>query len=252
MRKGVTALQNIRLLKWCAEIGIIPAWNLIYGFPGEPAQEYARMAELIPSLVHFTPPSFTPLQMQRFSPYFDRPGEFGIELTEPLPQYKFLYSVSSEALTNLAYEFEYRYLDGRDPEAYVSDLRDAVEEWRSFSKEGPGSLYYRRGPGFLRVEDRRAGLEAADYRFDGIEEKIYLACDSGATADQLSTRFKADGEEDLDAKEIEEFLDDLVKARLMYREGNCFLSLAIPPRMTSTVLEALSATDAATACLVDS
>ena len=24
MRKGVTALQNIRLLKWCAEIGIIP------------------------------------------------------------------------------------------------------------------------------------------------------------------------------------------------------------------------------------
>jgi ribosomal peptide maturation radical SAM protein 1 len=252
MRKGVTALQNIRLLKWCAEIGIIPAWNLLYGFPGEPAQEYARMTELIPSLVHFTPPTFAPVQMQRFSPYFDRPGEFGIELTEPLPQYKFLYSVSSEALTNLAYEFEYRYLDGRDPEAYVIDLRDAVDEWRNFSREGPGSLYYRRGPGFLRVEDRRAGLEAADYRFDGIEEKIYLACDSGATADQLSTRFKADGEEDLDAEEIEEFLDDLVQARLMYREGNCFLSLAIPARMTSTVVEAPSGTNAATAYSADS
>ena len=85
MRKGVTALQNIRLLKWCAEIGITPAWNLLYGFPGEPAQEYARMAELIPSLVHFTPPTFTPIQMERFSPYFDRPAEFGIELTGPLP-----------------------------------------------------------------------------------------------------------------------------------------------------------------------
>jgi ribosomal peptide maturation radical SAM protein 1 len=252
MRKGVTALQNIRLLKWCAEIGIIPAWNLLYGFPREPAQEYARMAELIPSLVHFTPPTFAPLQMQRFSPYFDRPGEFGIELTEPRPQYKFLYSVSSKALTNLAYEFEYRYLDGRDPEAYVTELKDAVDEWRNFSREGPGSLYYRRGPGFLRVEDRRAGLEAADYRFDGIEEKIYLACDSGATADQLSTRFEADDEEDLDAEEIEEFLDDLVQARLMYREGNCFLSLAIPARMTSTVAEAPSGRDAATACLADS
>ena len=68
-------------------------------------------------------------------------------------------------------------------------------------------------------------LEAADYRFDGIEEKIYLACDAGATADQLSTQFAVDGDEELDAKEIEEFLDDLVQARLMYREGNCFLSL---------------------------
>ncbi|PYJ51698.1 MAG: RiPP maturation radical SAM protein 1 [Verrucomicrobia bacterium] len=96
MRKGVTALQNIRLLKWCAEIGINPEWNLLYGFPGEPPEEYSRMAELIPFLVHFTPPSFAPVQMERFSPYFERPAEFGIELTGPMPQYKFLYSVSSE------------------------------------------------------------------------------------------------------------------------------------------------------------
>lgn len=250
MRKGVTALQNIRLLKWCAEIGITPAWNLLYGFPDEPVQEYARMAELIPSLVHFTPPTFTPIQMERFSPYFDRPAEFGIELTGPLPQYKFLYSVSSDALSNLAYEFGHRHLDGRDPETYVTDLRDAVDRWRQFSKDGSGSLYYRRGPGFLRVEDRRAGLEAADYRFDGIEEKIYLACDSGATADQLSTQLLMEGGEDLDAKEIEEFLDELVQARLMYREGNCFLSLAIPARMAPTVLEASRETDAPTACSV--
>ena len=56
------------------------------------------------------------------------------------------------------------------------------------------------GPGFLRVEDRRAGLEAADYRFDGIEEKIYLACDSGATADQLRIHLITEGDEDLDAE----------------------------------------------------
>jgi ribosomal peptide maturation radical SAM protein 1 len=36
MRKGVTALQNVRLLKWCAEYGIQVYWNVIYGFPGEP------------------------------------------------------------------------------------------------------------------------------------------------------------------------------------------------------------------------
>jgi len=250
MRKGVTALQNIRLLKWCAEIGINPGWNLLYGFPSEPPQEYVRMAELIPSLVHFTPPNFMPVQMERFSPYFDQPAEFGIELTGPMPQYRFLYSVSSKALSNLAYDFEHRYLDGCDPETYVTGLTDAVEQWRQFSKDGPGYLCYRRGPGFLSVEDRRAGLEAADYRFDGIEGKIYLACDAGATVDYLSTQFAVSGDEELDAQEIEEFLDDLVQARLMYREGNCFLSLAIPVRTAPTASEASRETDAATTCLV--
>jgi hypothetical protein len=102
------------------------------------------------------------------------------------------------------------------------------------------------------VEDRRAGLEAANYRFDGIEEKIYLACDAGATADHLSTQFAMDGDEELDAQEIEEYLDDLVQARLMYREGNSFLSLAIPVRMAPTPSEASWETDATTACLMAS
>jgi len=210
------------------------------------------MAELIPSLVHFKPPNFMPVQMERFSPYFDRPAEFGIELTGPLPQYRFLYSVSSEALSNLAYDFQHRYLDGRDPETYVTGLRDAVDRWRQLSKDDPGYLCYRRGPGFLSVEDRRAGLEPADYRFDGIEGKIYLACDAGATADQLSTQFAVDGDEELDAKEIQEFLDDLVQARLMYREENSFLSLAIPVSTASIAPAASWDRDAATACLMAS
>jgi ribosomal peptide maturation radical SAM protein 1 len=244
MRKGVTALQNIRLLKWCAEIGITPAWNILYGFPREPPEEYERMADLIPSLVHFEPPNFMPVQIQRFSPYFDRPTEFDIELTGPEPLYRFLYPVSQKALWNLAYDFEHRYLDGRDPETYVSGVRDAVQRWRQFSQDDPGYLCYRCGPDFLIIEDRRAGLEASDYRFDGIEAKIYLACDAGTTPDHLSAQFAADGDEQLDAKEIEEYLNDLVQARLMYREGNCFLSLAIPMFKSTERFDVLQKTDA--------
>jgi ribosomal peptide maturation radical SAM protein 1 len=39
MRKGSTALQNVQLLKWCREHGVRPEWNLLYGFPGETAQD---------------------------------------------------------------------------------------------------------------------------------------------------------------------------------------------------------------------
>src|SRR5262249_33234084 len=47
MCKGVTAIQNLQLLKWCKELGIRPEWNFLCGFPGEPTREYARMAELV-------------------------------------------------------------------------------------------------------------------------------------------------------------------------------------------------------------
>jgi ribosomal peptide maturation radical SAM protein 1 len=224
MRKGVTALQNIRLLKWCAEIGISPDWNLLYGFPGEPPEEYERMADIIPSLVHFEPPNFTPIQIQRFSPYFEQPEQFGLELTGPMPCYRFLYAVPDEALKNIAYDYEHRYRDGRDLASYTTRTGEAVQHWRTSNT--PGSLTYRRGPDFLIVQDRRPGFESADFQFDDLEAEIYLACDAGATPETISEQLEAGGEERLTAGEIEEFLQELTDARLVYREDNRFLSLA--------------------------
>src|SRR6185295_15253770 len=51
MRKGVTALQNIRLLKWAAELDIDVLWNHLYAFPDEPQHaEYDRLADVVKSL----------------------------------------------------------------------------------------------------------------------------------------------------------------------------------------------------------
>ncbi|MCP5053929.1 MAG: RiPP maturation radical SAM protein 1, partial [bacterium] len=56
MNKGNTLLQNVQLLKWAREYGVLPTWNLLYGFPGENAEAYHRMTRLIPSIVHLCPP----------------------------------------------------------------------------------------------------------------------------------------------------------------------------------------------------
>jgi len=226
MRKGVSALQNIRLLKWCAEIGITPSWNILYGFPGEPASEYERMASLLPFLVHLEAPNFMPVAIERFSPYFDRSEDFGLELTGPLPQYRYLYDVPAACLSDLAYEFAHRYRDGRDPEQYTQSLRSAVERWQQLGSAAAGTLEYRRGPDFLTIEDRRPGLEPADFLFEGVEAQLYLACDSGATSDQLVALLGDNSAEQLTGIEIEEFLDELVAHGLVYRERNLFLSLA--------------------------
>jgi hypothetical protein len=92
----------------------------------------------------------------------------------------------------------------------------------------------------LLVQDRRPGLEAADYRFDGVEAKIYLACDAGTTAAEICRQLVAEGDNSIDAAEIEVYLQELVEAKLMYREAKTFLSLAVavssteapPPRQT--------------------
>jgi ribosomal peptide maturation radical SAM protein 1 len=227
MRKGLTALNNIRLLKWCAEIGVEPQWNLLYGFPDEPPEEYDRMADLIPSLVHLDPPLFRPIQIQRFSPYFERAADFGIEIVGPMPYYRFLYPVPPPSLSNLVYDFQHRYRDGRDPSSYTQRMKEATDRWRESAASGLKSLSYRRGPGFLIVNDRRPGLEEADYEFEDVEAKIYLACDAGATVERIRSLLLVEDDGAPETDEIQEFVDDLVSARLMYREGNSYLSLAI-------------------------
>jgi hypothetical protein len=229
MKKGVTAFQNVRLLKWAAEYGLHVYWNLIYGFPGEPPEEYARMAEVMPSLAHLQPPSPSPLVINRFSPYHDRPAEYGLQVVGPRLWHRFVYDVDEATLTDLAYTFEYRHLDGRDPEAYTTVLRRAIETWRAQWPSAYRSLRYRRGPGFLVVYDRRPGLEAADYMFEEHEAQIYLACEDGATAAQVWAGLGPAGTTDLDVDDVTEFLDELVELRLVFEENGRYLALALPP-----------------------
>jgi ribosomal peptide maturation radical SAM protein 1 len=231
MRKGVTGLQNVRLLKWCAEYGVHPAWNVLYGLPGEPAEEYARMADVMASLTHFEPPQLVRLGIDRFSPYHERPREFGLELAGPLPYYRHIYELDDATLAQLAYAFDYRYLDGRDPETYVEPVRAAVERWQASRAAGFRSLRYRRGPGFLVIRDRRPNLDPADYSFGEDEARIYLACDDGATATAAWEAVRVHGSAELTVEDVQEFLDELVASRLVYQENGRYLSLALSGRL---------------------
>jgi ribosomal peptide maturation radical SAM protein 1 len=227
MRKGVSGLQNLRLLKWCAEYGLRIYWNVLYGIPGEPPEEYARMAELVPSLGHLEPPRLVPLQLDRFSPYFEAPADFGIVPLSPRRDFRFVYpaeDVDDATLEEIAYSFEFRYADGRDPKAYTATFQRAIREWQSNGRAAIGTLRYRRGPGFLVVSDRRPGLEPAEYRLGEAEARIYLACEDGATAEQAWRSAP-----DLPAEDVEDFLEELVASRLACKVDGRYLALALPP-----------------------
>ena len=57
--------------KMVFEIGIIPYWNILMGFPRESKEEYAKMSNLIPLIKHLDPPErIVQIKLTRYSPYF--------------------------------------------------------------------------------------------------------------------------------------------------------------------------------------
>ncbi len=240
MWKGVTGFQNIRLLKWCAEFGVDVSWNLLYGVPNEQPAEYEWMADVMRSLTHLHPPQLIPIWLDRFSPYFERPGDFGLEILGPTSHARVVYPVDQATLSDLVHSFEFRRTDGCDPESYVGGVREVLADWTANHAAGFRSLRYHRGPGFLRIVDRRPNLPARDSTLGEAEALIYLACDDGATPAEARDRMRAAGIRDVGVAEVRGFLDELVRLRLVYHENGRYLALALSaqlPEPASTLTE---------------
>ena len=99
---------------------------------------------------------------------------------------------------------------------------------RATRADGFGSLSYRRVPQGLVVTDRRPGLPAFEYRFDEIETAVYLACEDGATFEDIDAALRIADLGTVRREDLNAFLDELTAARLVYRDGTRYLGLALP------------------------
>lgn len=222
MRKGVTALQNVQLLKWCKEVGVEPVWNIIWGFPGEPAGAYEKMATLARQLTHLTPPAaFEGLRLDRFSPNFDEADRLGCDDVQPLAPYKYIYDLPPDALSRLAYFFEFRHRHGYDPAAHAGPLLRALHDWRRRHRDS--DLFSIALTDRLLIWDFRPKARARLVELAGIDRELYEACDQIADAGALMARLGADG-----ADELRRRLDQLVAHGLMVNEQDKYLALAVP------------------------
>ena len=228
MKKGVTALQNLRLLKWCALFDIHVAWSILYGSPGEDPDEYDRVAELLPALVHLSPPTMGSLTVDRFSPYFDQPEQHGITLEGAPSYYRQLFDLDDDRLQSLAWTFAFKTTNARDPETYVAGLRKQVLRWRKESHRNRRALTYRRGPTFLVIEDTRTTIGRRRLVLDECESLVYLACDSGRRADAVAAEVSEALGRPVPLEEVERMLREFVAEKLMYEESGEYLSLALP------------------------
>lgn len=131
MRKGVSALLNLRLLRNCRELGVGLVWSILYGFPGEPRDAYDAVAKMVPLLEHLQPPvGCGRIRLDRFSPNFERAAEIGFRNVTPMPAYGAIYDVPDEDLFDLAYFFEGDAPDAAREQDLVS-LKAASAAWRA-------------------------------------------------------------------------------------------------------------------------
>ena len=180
MKKGVSPVQNIKLLKWSEELSIYCGWNLIHGLPGEKQQSYDNMVEMIPKLHHLRPPSGSGrFQLHRFSPYFDKPEQHGIRCTGAHPTFQHAFPVPKEDLDELVYLHDFvRVTD--DAPADGAALERALKEWRNAYEQGASLRITVRLDGSSTIEDhRQTHPGTCIHELSAPETELYLFLDTG-------------------------------------------------------------------------
>lgn len=132
MNKGVSARQNIALLRYVRSVGIKMSWNIIWAFPGDQPSDYQDMLSLMPLLHHLYPPTMMQhLSIDRFSVYFEQREKHGLCNLRPWGSYAMVLPDGVDP-AQIASHFTADYPSGahQNPKI-VFDLYRQVAAWQA-------------------------------------------------------------------------------------------------------------------------
>jgi ribosomal peptide maturation radical SAM protein 1 len=232
MRKGITAIQNVQFLKWCAEFGLKPFWNLLYGFPGEDPSFYQDYPRLLPLLFHLTPPAGVfPISFERFSPYHYDQDKFNLKIKASFI-YAMLYPGSKMDFDKVAYYFDAVW-DGKDKSEheFIALAKTICTEWKNQRQASAINFFYEKGQRFLTLYDSRPlGGQARPtlrrYTLDDVQSRIFLFCDENRSFNAIQQMLMTEVKTPPVEQDTRKLLDRFVAKGFMFREGDRYLSLA--------------------------
>lgn len=224
MNKGVSVIENMAIMKHCAENGITLDGNLIVEFPGSSAEEARETLDNIEYAQVFHPLTAASFFLGSGSIVEKEPERFGIQ------------SITSHTFTNLLFppkaakNLEMLIKDYRGDKTLQKKIwqpvRKRIKEWRDFHRNRPDpsipALSYRDGDSFLVIRQERYQEKPLLHRLKGTSRKIYLFCTTIRSLAEIREQFPVVPE-----KSILNFFDDLSKKHLLYQENKQFLALAI-------------------------
>ena len=232
LNKGTTAIQNIEIMKHCEMLGIQHSSNLIVCFPGSDEKD---VTETLQNL-EFTF-SFRPLRMVQFwlglgSAVWQDPETFGIKAVFNHGNYANIFP--PDVVESMQFTIQTYRGDLGHQKRLWKPVKQKLKAWeRAYAKlhQGPkheNILSFRDGRTFLIIRQRRFEGEPLTHRLEGTSRDIYLFCQKHRALKRIVDRFSS-----IPSDRIELFLKMMVGKKLMFRENDRYLSLAVPERLNT-------------------
>ena len=221
MRKGVTALQNIQLLKWCTEDGIWPHWGYLFGFPGESEEELSSIARDMEAIHHLAPAvGATVLHLDRFSPYFHSPQDWGLTPVRPIEPYYHVYPFPDESVRRIAYIYDSDFLATKRKGDAIAELRRSIDAWRQ-AHEYSHLLAIPRAKRLILL-DTRPRAKRFLRQLTGLRRRLYEDCDRIRSESDIVRSFASEAT----PEQVRSILRSFVEEGLMLVRDGRYLGLA--------------------------
>ncbi|KPJ69236.1 MAG: hypothetical protein AMJ45_00775 [Syntrophobacter sp. DG_60] len=229
MHKGTTAIQNIAIMKHCEEFGIMNSANLITCFPGSEEREVTETLKNIDFVLPYRPLKGIKFWLGYGSAIASYPKMFNIRRIYNHRVYSILFP---EFFYKKLYFMDKGYVGNRNKQERVwRPVLKRCRQWQDYYKKMKSLscdhiLSYMDGGDFLIVRHRLNEGQNELHRLRGVSREIYLFCDTIKHFKKISERFRSISQEKLLS-----FLNSLVDKKIMFKEGNRFLSLAVKEKL---------------------
>lgn len=224
MVKGVTVMDNLAVMKDALANGVVLDGNLIVEFPGSSSEEVAETLANLDFAFPFHPLTTAAFFLGHGSPVDEAPKKYGIRARTMHHQAARLFPAKIGA--ELALLIKGFRGDRAVQRKLWAPVTAKVKKWqdyhRSRNKTEKLLLSFRDGGDFLIIRQELPDKKVLHHRLRGISRQIYLACEEINNLQGLAGIFPS-----FTMQQIEKFLDDLVAKRLLFREQDKFLALAI-------------------------
>lgn len=226
IKKGTTVLHNIQAMRWMDSLGMRHTGNLILWYPSATADEVRETIRNLDYVAGYQPLIGGRFWLGYYAPIFRLADEYGLQ------------NIRNAASLEACLPPEVRRRFYTLERSYDHDLPDDVAQlWADVElKLSLTAMHHRRvtqrhrlrslllyndGNDFVELIDWR-GLEPCRVVLEGPHRDTYL---SATVANSLDNVARAGG---LSESELMRFVGAMVEQKLMYREGNRVLALAVP------------------------
>lgn len=226
MNKGVRAIDNLSIMKQCEGAGIICDSNLMLHFPSSDSQDVNETLAMLEFSRWYRPLKTVSFWLGLDSPVYRFPKRFQIRSTFNHPNLKKLFPESMVKAMRFIIQ-GYRGDRQRQRQLWRA-VENKVRQWETdyvAMQRQTGSrpaMILRDGGRFLIIDQHFPNQPVVKHRLRETSATIYRYCNVPRRFDQIAGLSASHG-----AGAIQSFLSSMVDKRLMVKEGNCYLSLAI-------------------------